>query len=213
MTYSGATVQWHTADTAGRFTVTLFPIHTEQQGTAVSMGENRKVLKILQQVLTRGPTQMEQMAPHSRDTSTDATGARHGSDHTNTRRPCRCSRPHVRHIQVHNSQSGASVEHVAAPAHGAAAPAHSAWKNAKHASGIPRWCYDSTTDASWQPTEAAYSRPAASSRCATGLAARSSVPTHLHVSRSHTCRSCTLLVCLPGAYPMTCFHRTTQTGD
>ena len=67
----------------------------------------------MRQGLTRGPTHMEQMAPHSRDTSTEATGARHGSDHTNTRRPCRHIPGHMSiptvTLQPHHSGHATSV--------------------------------------------------------------------------------------------------------
>lgn len=134
--------------------------------------------------LTRGPTHMEQIAPHSRDTSTDATGARHGSDHTNTRRPCRRSKSQVRLIQLGHSESAFLLMHTEDP---------NIWCSCiceQCTMWQPMPILHSTPGASKQPTEAAYSRPAANSKCATGLAARSRVPAHLHVSRSHTCSSC-----------------------
>lgn len=67
-------------------------LSTRTTGYCYSQGGSKwGTLNMPRQGLTRGPTHMEQMAPHSRVTSTDATGARHGSDHTNTRRPCQHS--------------------------------------------------------------------------------------------------------------------------
>lgn len=79
----------HKRELTSRARVASYSPETSPNVTCTAFPWKRACLRVRVQGLqrTRGPTQREQMAPHSLDTSTEATGVRHGSAHTYTRRP------------------------------------------------------------------------------------------------------------------------------